>query len=171
MADPPPAADVKPAKASGKGGAIARLGGMLLAFAGGAAAGGAGAAMALQQLGGMPGGGQPKERKAEAHPVEYVEIDNAFTSNLTDTGRYLQLRLAVSTTGGEPVTAALAAHKLAVISAVLAILGDLAEADVADRAAKDKLRGQLRTAIDAVLSAKGAPKGIDDVYFTSLVVQ
>ncbi len=103
--------------------------------------------------------------------IEYVELDNAFTSNLADTGRYLQLRIAVSNTGGPQVTAALTQHKMAIVSAVLAVLGEVGEADVADRAAKTKLRATIRAAINDVLSRNAHVGGIDEVFFTTLVVQ
>lgn len=152
-----------------------KLGGVvlaLLAFVGGAAAGGGGAAMAVLAMGlGERGGATAHAPEVAAHPVEYVEIDNAFTSNLVDTGRYLQLRIAVSTTGGEAAKSALAAHKPAIVSAVLAVLGEMGEADVADRKAKDKLRGAIKAAINGVLQAKAQIGGVDDVFFTSLVVQ
>ncbi len=161
--------DPKPKVKSGGG-----MGRMLVigvAFAGGAAAGGAGAGIALASLGGLPGThAAAPEAKVKA-AVAYVEIDTAFTSNLVDTGRYLQLRIAVSTTGGEGVVAALAAHKPAIVSAVLGVLGDLAENDIAGRAAKAKLKKQLRDAIDAVLRQKAGVGGVDEVFLTSLVVQ
>ena len=139
------------------------------AFAGGAAAGGTGAVMAFAS---MPGGkgvaaAEPKEK---AH-LDYVEIDNAFTTNLVDTGRFLQLRIAVSTTGGPATVAALATHKLAIVSAVLGVLGDMSEADVSGAAAKAKLRRSLRETIDGVLRQKAGTAGIDEVFLTSLVVQ
>lgn len=161
----------KPAK---KRGGMARIMLIVAAFAGGAAAGGGGAVMAVMQLGGLPGAATAKAAaKDDASPgkLDYVELDNAFTSNLIDTGRYLQLRIAVSTTGGPTVTAALVKHKLAIISSVLAVLGDMGETDIANRAAKDKLRTQVRTAINDVLRRKAGTAGVDEVYFTSLVVQ
>ena len=120
---------------------------------------------------GIAGGKAVAATAAPATPVEYIELDNAFTSNLADTGRYLQLRIAVSTTGGVPVTAALAQHKLAIVSAVLAVLGEVRESDVADRAAKTKLRATIRGAINDVLDRKAHVVGVDEVFFTSLVVQ
>ncbi len=139
----------------------------------GAVAGGAGAAIGLVASGLAGGGGAaaPAAAHAPSAPVQYAEIDNAFTSNLVDTGRYLQLRLSVSTTGGEDAVAEIEKHKPALVSAVLAVLGDLSEADVADRVAKDKLRGRLRVAINEVLKAKTEHASIEDVLLTSLVVQ
>jgi flagellar FliL protein len=158
----------KPAKA--KGGLVKMLL-IPLVFVAGAAAGGFGGAIGARQFGGGGGGHAEAPAPAEAAPIEYVEIDNAFTSNLADTGRYLQLRVSVSTSGGAPTVAAIARHKPALISAVLSVLGEMGEADVANRAAKDKLRDRLKAAINATLKDKGITAGIDDVFFTSLVIQ
>lgn len=149
------------------------LGGLLLIIAAfvGAAAGGGSAVVGMMTLRSSPGDPKATVSALPASPIAYVELDNAFTSNLADTGRYLQLRIAVSTTGGLPVTAALTQHKLAIVSAVLAVLGEVGEADVADRTSKTKLRAAVRLAINDVLKRKAQISGIDEVFFTSLVVQ
>lgn len=157
----------KPKKA---GGGMMRVLMIVLAFVAGAGAGGFGVVMAVSQLG-LGGGKAHAEAEVAVAPVQYVEIDNAFTSNLVDTGRYLQLRISVSTKNGEPVVAAIEQHKPALISTVLSVLGELSEIDVADRQAKDKLRVRLKAAINQALAAKGVAGGIDEVFFTSLVVQ
>lgn len=157
----------KPGKA--KGGGIGRVLVIGAAFVAGAAAGGFGGAIGASRL--LPAAGGHAAVEAVVSPVEYVEIDNAFTSNLVDTGRYLQVRLSVATTGGAPVVAAIAQHKPALISVVLSVLGELSEIDVADRPAKDKLRARLKDAINDTLKARGQVPGIDEVFFTSLVVQ
>jgi len=157
-----------------KGGGAGKVVLIAAAFAGGAAAGGGGAALAVLQLNHTPPvtkAGPPAKTENTVAKLDYVELDNAFTSNLVDTGRYLQLRIAVSTTGGPIVMAALTKHKLAIVSAVLAVLGDMGESDIADHAAKDKLRVHVRTAINDVLRRKAGIDGVDEVYFTTLVVQ
>lgn len=165
-----PATDAKPAKPSGR---LARLLFIPLAFAAGAGAGGFGAVIAAGKLGlGDDGGGHDAAPTASvAAPVEYIEIDTAFTSNLVDTGRYLQVRLSVSTTGGPDVVAAIARHKPALVSTILSVLGELSENDVADRAGKDKLRARLKVAVNDMLAQKGVANGVDEVFFISLVVQ
>ncbi len=171
MADTPAPHDAKPKKP--KGGGIARLLFIVLAFAAGAGAGGFGAVIAAGRLGlgGRGAAGHAAPAVVAASPVEYLEIDTAFTSNLVDTGRYLQIRLSVSTTGGPEVVAAIARHKPALVSTVLSVLGECSENDVADRVAKDKLRGRLKAAINETLRQKAVAPGIDEVFFTSLVVQ
>jgi flagellar FliL protein len=103
--------------------------------------------------------------------VEYAEIDSAFTSNLIDTGRYLQVKISVATTAGEPVVEAITTHEPAVISAVLSVLGEAGEIDVGSRAAKAALAGRVRDAINVVLRARGVSGEVSEVLFTSLVVQ
>lgn len=167
--------DAAPPLKKPKGRGIAALLGFALCFVAGAGAGGAGAAIGLLKFApGLVGGGHGKAEAAADPakvPVEYVEVDNAFTSNLVDTGRYLQVRIAVSSNGGPPVAAAMATHKPAIISAVLAVLGDLGEPDVADRVAKDRLRAKIRTAINDVMRSKAGLPGVSEVFIVSLVVQ
>ena len=160
------------AKPKGKAAGIVRILLFGVAFVAGAGAGGFGAILAAARLGVGGGSGHAEAPPALAHgPVSYVEIDNAFTSNLVDTGRYLQLRLSVSTTGGETVTNAVKLHKPALVSTVLEVLGELSEGDVADRTAKDKLRQKLKEAINTTLKENGEAQGVEEVFFTSLVVQ
>lgn len=165
-ADP---AAAKPPKAKGGGGKTVLI---VLAATLGAAAGGFGAVIAAGALG--LGGGSSHAPAAPApvvSAVEYVEIDQAFTSNLADTGRYLQVRLSLSHRGGPPIAAAIARHKPALVSAVLGVLGEATEADVATREAKDRLRTRLRQVINDTLKQNGTAGSVDDVFFTSLVVQ
>lgn len=167
-----------PKKSSGKLKSLGKIMMTLLVFISGVAAGGGGAVIALTQLGGLGGVAKLVPSPAHEAPAElvkaklaYVEIDNAFTSNLIDTGRYLQLHIAVSTSGGPEVTAAITEHKPAIVSAVLAVLGEAGENDVGDREAKNRLRASLRTAINDILKSKAGTTGVDEVFFTSLVVQ
>ena len=95
----------------------------LLACVLGAAAGGGGAAIALLKFApGLGGGGSSHAPAAPAAavpegPLEYVPIENAFTSNLADSGRYLQVKLSLSTYGGADAVAAIEKHQPALVSA------------------------------------------------------
>lgn len=161
--------DAKPAKAKGGFGKSLVI---VLAATIGAAAGGFGAVIAAGSLGLGGGGGQAHAPAAPAaSPIEYIELDQPFTSNLADTGRYLQLRLSLSHGGGPAMADAVTKHKPALVSAVLGVLGEAGEADVATREAKDRLRERLKAAINETLKSNGATGGIDEVFFTSLVVQ
>jgi flagellar FliL protein len=166
----PATVDSKPAKA--KGGSAGKTILIVLAATIGAAAGGFGAIITAGSLGIGSGGSHAKEEAASApSTLEYIEIDQAFTSNLSDTGRYLQLRLSLSHRGGGAVAAAIARHKPALVSAILGMLGEATEADVGSRVAKDALRARLKQVINETLKQNGTPEAIDNVFFTSLVVQ
>jgi flagellar FliL protein len=148
----------------------------VLAFVAGAGAGGAGAGLAIIKF--MPGaGGDHGKAEAQAHdpvpagPLEYVEIDNAFTSNLADSGRYLQVKLSLSTFGGPDAIKAVEKHKPALVSAVLAALGETTDKDIETAAAKDALRGRLKDVLNTALKGKGEAGLVEEVFFTSLVVQ
>lgn len=169
MADAP--VDV-PTPAKPKSGLLKTL---LLVFGFVLAAGAAGLGATVGMLkfgGGMLGAPAPSEAPPKpALPVEYVELDTPFTSNLVDTGRYLQLRISVSTLAGKPVVDAIALHKPALVSAVLAVLGDLGEADVGSRETKDQLRQKLKDVINQTLRDRGVPGTVDEVFIVSLVIQ
>lgn len=148
----------------------------ILAFVAGAGAGGAGAGLAIIKF--MPGAAgdhgkaeAPDHEPPPAGPLEYVEIDNAFTSNLADSGRYLQVKLSLSTFGGPEAIKTVEKHKPALVSAVLASLGETSEKDVENAAGKDALRARLKDVLNAALKGKGEPGLVEEVFFTSLVVQ
>lgn len=151
----------------------------LLACVLGAGAGGAGAAIALIKFAPalLGGGGADHGPAAAPHdpvpegPLEYVEVDNAFTSNLADSGRYLQIKISLSTFGGTEAVESIEKHKPALISAVLAALGEVREPDLESAHAKDELRERLKGVINSALKSKGEPGGVEEVFFTSLVVQ
>lgn len=143
----------------------------LFVFAGAGAAGGAFAVLKLMPPGGGHAPAAADHAPAPEGPLEYVELENAFTANLKDTGRYLQVKLSLSTFGGADAVASIGKHKPALVSAVLATLGDCTEADIADHKAKDGLRTRLKDTINAALKSRGEPGQVEEVFFTSLVAQ
>ena len=146
----------------------------VLAFIAGAGAGGAGAGIALLKFGGGAAAGHAPAAPASAvpeGPLEYVPVENAFTSNLADSGRYLQVKISLSTFGGADAVAAIGKHQPAIVSAVLAALGEVRETDIENAKAKDGLRDRLKTVINNSLKSKGEAGTVEEVFFTSLVVQ
>ncbi len=134
---------------------------------------GAGVAGTLALPGLLPGLLPAGEKKPvpRAAPIAYLEIDHSFTANLTDTGRFLQLRIAVSTLGGDPVLQAVERHRLAIIAAVLAVLGETGEGEVVAPGGRDALARRMRAAINDVLQRKSGIAGIDDVFIVTFVLQ
>lgn len=113
----------------------------------------------------------PKPRKVKQAPLSYIELDNSFTANLKDSGRYIQVKIALSTHGGEPVAEAVAQHKVAIVAATLAVLADTTQEDLEAPGGRDRLAARMRMAINDVLMRKSGAAGIDDVFLTSFVVQ
>lgn len=140
----------------------------LLLLMGGAVAG-AGGALLVPTL--MPADKAKKAPAPEVAPLQYVEIDNAFTANLKDTGRFVQVRIAVSTQGGAPVVEAVERHRLAIISAVLAVLAETGEGELSTPGGREALARRMRIAVNDVLQRKSGVAGIDDVFLTSFVMQ
>ncbi|MCS6987007.1 MAG: flagellar basal body-associated FliL family protein [Sphingomonadaceae bacterium] len=113
----------------------------------------------------------PKPPKPQVAPLTYVELPGSLTANLRDSDRYIQVRIALSTHGGTTVAEAVDRHKLAITAAALGVLTDTTEADLSAPGGRDRLATRMRIAINDVLQRKSGVTGIDDVLFTSFVVQ
>lgn len=108
----------------------------------------------------------PQKFKASYYPLE-----QNFTVNLRDTDGFMQLGLGVSTFYDERVLENVKTHEMAIRSAVLLALSDQDSIALATPQGKDQLRKDLKKAVNDVLKAKEGFGGIDDVYFTSMVMQ
>lgn len=164
MAD---AADA-PAEAPPKKGLLARLIVPLLMLVGGAAAGAAGAVF-MPTL--MPKQAAEKPPEPEVAPLQYVEIPTPFTANLKDTGRFVQVKIAISTQGGQPVVDAVERHRVAIVAEVLGVLTDTSEEQLSSAAGREALARRMRLGINDVLQRKSGIAGVDDVFLTSFILQ
>lgn len=103
--------------------------------------------------------------------VTYHQIEQPFTSNLSNSDSFAQLSLAVSTYYDERVFENVTNHEIAIRSAVLMELGQQDALDLESPEGKLKLKKTLRATINETLEEKTGFGGIEDVYFTNLVVQ
>ncbi|WP_106639013.1 flagellar basal body-associated FliL family protein [Allosphingosinicella vermicomposti] len=103
--------------------------------------------------------------------ASYYPLEQNFTVNLRDTDGFMQLGLGVSTFYDERVLENVKTHEMAIRSAVLLALSDQDSIALATPQGKDQLRKDLKKAVNDVLKAKEGFGGIDDVYFTSMVMQ
>lgn len=115
--------------------------------------------------------GQKKPPAPKLAPLEYVEIENSFTSNLRDTDRFMQVKIAVSTQGGAPVVEAVKRHQVAIIAAVLGVLAETGQQELSAAGGREALTTRMRLVINDVLQRKSGVAGIDDVFLTSFVMQ
>ena len=116
----------------------------------------------------LPAGAKPNP---EIYKSTYVPMDQAFTSNLRDTDGYLQLGVGVSTFYDQKVTDHLKDNDMAVRSAVLEVLSQQTAESLNTPQGKAALRQQLKVAINNVLQSREGFGGVDDVYFTSFIIQ
>ncbi len=101
----------------------------------------------------------------------YYPLAENFTSNLRDSGGFVQLGLGVSTYYDERVVENVKLHEMAVRSAILMTLSEQDLGALSTPQGKEALKGRLRASINEVLKKKEGFGGIDDVYFTSFVIQ
>lgn len=114
-------------------------------------------------------GGRPVE--ADKFQVSYYPIEEKFTSNLRDGGGFIQIGVGVSTYFDERVLQAVERHEMALRSAVLMQLADQDPLVLSTPKGKLGLKTRLTRAVNEVLEEKEGFGGIDDVYFTSFVMQ
>ncbi|MEH6789217.1 flagellar basal body-associated FliL family protein [Parasphingorhabdus sp.] len=112
----------------------------------------------------------PKETPSD-FKVTYHQIEQPFTSNLSNSDSFAQLSLAVSTFYDERVFENVTNHEIAIRSAVLMELGQQDAADLELPEGKLRLKRKLRDIINDTLKEKTGFGGIEDVYFTNMVVQ
>jgi flagellar protein FliL len=109
-------------------------------------------------------------RKSD-YKVTYHPIEQSFTTNLRGGSGFAQVEMAVSTFYDDTVTQALTDHDIAIRNAIVLELADTDGADIETIAGKEDLANRLRDRINQTLVQKIGFGGIDQVYFTKLVLQ
>jgi flagellar protein FliL len=123
--------------------------------------------------GGKEGEGTPEVEGdgGSKYRTAYYSFSEEFTSNLRNSEGLVQVSLACSTRRDGRVLMWLKKHELAIRSAMLAVLADTPEEDVASVEGKARLQKRLTAAINKVLTETEGFGGVDDVYFKSFLVQ
>ena len=105
------------------------------------------------------------------YEVAYYPLEQSFTANLADGSGFVQVGISVATYFDSRVGDNLERQMVPVRSAILMVLSDQQAAVLATPTGKQMLQRQLTKSINAVLREKEGFGGIDNVYFTNLVVQ
>ena len=147
---------------------------------GGAAAPAAGAAAPAGAEGEKAAGkalpDSPK-RVARASPemaryeFRYLELERPLLANITGSRKVMQVQIAVMTRYDEKVFERVKKHEIAIRSSALDIMRVATEADIAKPDYRKGLAERLRAEFNAVLEKLEDFGGIEEVYFTSFVVQ
>ena len=105
------------------------------------------------------------------YEIAYYPIEQNFTANLAEGGGFAQVGISVSTYYDSRVGDNLQRQMVPIRSAILMVLSDQQASVLATPEGKQMLQRQLTKAINQVLREKEGFGGIDNVYFTNLVVQ
>ena len=107
----------------------------------------------------------------EIFATTYYEFPGNFTTNLKDSKKFLQLSLGVSTQYDEQVMANVDSHQLSLRSEILTIMSTFSADDIAGREGKQKLADALKEGINEILVKVEGFGGVENVHFTSFVLQ
>ena len=107
----------------------------------------------------------------EVFVTTYFEFPGTFTTNLMNSRRFLQVGLGVSTQYDDTVMGNVEAHQLALRSEILNTMSEFSEDDVQGKDGREALAAGLRESINAKLVALEDFGGIQEVHFTSFVLQ
>lgn len=105
------------------------------------------------------------------YDVTYYPIDQPFTTNLADGSGFLQVGISLSTFYDGKLINNIKRQEVPIRSIVLMVLAEQDPALLSTAQGKQRLQRQLTNAINQVLRDKEGFGGIDNVYFTSLVIQ
>ena len=101
----------------------------------------------------------------------YHEFAGTFTTNLDGSRKMLQLGIGVSTQYDDTVMMNVESHQLALRSVILGVISNFSEEDVKGSAGREMLAVSIRDAINGKLEALENFGGVEEVHFTSFVLQ
>jgi flagellar FliL protein len=105
------------------------------------------------------------------YEVGYVPIDQTFTANLADGSGFVQVGLSAATFYDSKVVDNLKRQAVPIRSAILLVLSSQQSQVISTPDGKMMLQRQLTNAINEVLREHEGFGGINNVYFSSLVIQ
>jgi flagellar protein FliL len=101
----------------------------------------------------------------------YFEFPGTFTTNLLNSRKFLQVGLGVSSQYDDKVMANIEAHQLGLRSEILNTISEFSEADIQGKAGREQLAKALTESINQKLIALEDFGGVQEVHFTSFVLQ
>jgi flagellar FliL protein len=117
------------------------------------------------------------QKKAKESPElqrfenSYMELEKPLVSNLTNTRKVIQLNLAIMTHYDDRVFKNAKKHEFALRSVALDVMRQMTEADLGKPEFRKELASKIREEMNSVLQKYEDFGGIEEVYFTSFVVQ
>jgi len=116
--------------------------------------------------------GKKEKKDAHALPAVYLALDPAFVVNFEDQGvvRFLQITAEVGT--HDPLALdAVKLHMPIIRNNLVMLFSNLNLANVTTREGKEKLRADALDEVQKVLQEQIGEPGVENIYFTSFVMQ
>ncbi|MGS4946764.1 flagellar basal body-associated FliL family protein [Meridianimarinicoccus sp. RP-17] len=107
----------------------------------------------------------------DAFLTQYYEFPEPLTTNLRGSRRFLQIGIGVSTQYDKLVLDNVQTHTVALRSDMLAIISGFSETDIEGKEGRDRLAAAIRDAINARLERLEGFGGVEDVFFSTFVMQ
>lgn len=105
------------------------------------------------------------------YEVTYVNLDQSFTANLADSEGFVQVGLSLATYYDGKVIQNIKRQGVPIRSAILMVLSQQDAQALSTPQGKQMLQRDLTAAINQVLRQKEGFGGVDNVYFSNLVIQ
>ena len=120
-----------------------------------------------------PEGPTKVKKEAEATRFEntYLQIDKEFMTNITGSKKVMVVQIAVMTHYDSRVFDNVKKHEFAIRSAVLDVMRQSTEADIAKPDFRTDLAAKIKVVMNEMLMKYEEFGGIEDVFFTSFVMQ
>lgn len=123
--------------------------------------------------------GAPKEPKRVTKPSPeltrfehtYLELERELLANVSNSRKVMQVQIALMTRYDDRVFRNVKKHEFALRSAALDVMRQTTESDLSKPEFRKELAESLRVEMNAVLEKFEDFGGIEEVYFTSFVVQ
>lgn len=117
--------------------------------------------------------GETEDVAAKApEPAIYVTLDPPFTVNLKGESRAKYLQIAMQVLTRDPaVEQAIKTHGPVIRNNLVLLLGDKTSQDLADRKGKERLQQEIVNSIRGVIKEATGKSGVEDVLFTTFVMQ
>lgn len=124
--------------------------------------------------------GDDKQASEEGHkeaehklPAAYLKFDPPFVVNFENRGQMRFLQVSVEVMTRDPATAELIRlHDPKLRNDLLMLLGNQSYETISTREGKEKLRAEALQVVHDVITAEGGkPENVEQLYFTSFVMQ
>ena len=121
--------------------------------------------------GGPPSKLSKKSPELTRFDFSYLQLEREFLTNLTGSRKVMSIQVAVMTRYDERVFDNVKKHEFALRSVMMDVMRQTVDADLSKPDFRKELAVRLRDAMNSLLEKYEDFGGIEDVYFTSFIVQ